>query len=356
MSYQPARYRPALLGLATGVPQHRIGLEEIIRTGEAVFASQGEDFSLFASIFRNCGIATRYSPVPLGWFVEPQDWPSRTRVFLDAASALFRQTAVAALAQSGVAAASIDTIVTVSSTGIATPSLEARLLTELGFREDVQRVPVFGLGCAGGVTGLSLATRLAAARPGSHVLLVVIELCSLAFRLDDFSARNMVATALFADGAASAVVGPPRAGAVLSLGEGYEHTWPGTVDIMGWSMDPIGFGVILSRSIPDFVGSHMKPTVEGALARAGRSLGDFDHLVFHPGGAKVLDALEAAFGLPAGELRHERAVLRDFGNMSAPTALFILERALAAGASGSGMMAALGPGFTASLLTYEVTS
>ncbi|MFO1185778.1 MAG: type III polyketide synthase [Bauldia sp.] len=345
---------PALLGLATAVPEHCLATDDLVRAGHTVFAERGEDFAFFAPMFRNTGIEKRYSPVPLTWFLEPQDWPSRTRAFLDAASALFRRTATAALAEAGVGAGAIDTIVTVSSTGVATPSLEARLLTELGFRADVQRVPVFGLGCAGGVTGLSLATRLARANPGGHVLLVVIELCTLAFRLDDFSARNMVATALFADGAAAAVLGPAGANARLSLGESYEHTWPDTVDIMGWEMDPVGFGVILSRSIPDFVGTHMRPTVIGALAKGGRRLEDFAHLVFHPGGGKVLDALEAAFGFAPGQLKHERAVLADYGNMSAPTALFILERALAAGASGPGLMAALGPGFTASLLTYEV--
>src|SRR5690606_4648224 len=142
-----------------------------------VFERAGTDFERFASLFVNAGIARRYSVVPLDWFLRPQDWPSRTDAYLAGAGDLFRRVARDALRKAGLAAADVDTVVTVSSTGIATPSLEARALPELGFRHDVRRVPVFGLGCAGGVTGLSLATRLAAAHPGSIVLLVVIELC-----------------------------------------------------------------------------------------------------------------------------------------------------------------------------------
>jgi alkylresorcinol/alkylpyrone synthase len=263
---------------------------------------------------------------------------------------MFRRSVTAALELADVDARDVDTIVTVSSTGISTPSIEARVLHELGFRDDVKRVPVFGLGCAGGVTGLSLAARLSEARPGSITLLAVIELCTLAFRPDEMTKSNIIATALFGDGAAACVVS--------TAGDGHgeiehagEHTWEGTLDVMGWRMDPEGFGAIFSRSIPDLVANELRPVADRFLARNGLSLDDIDGYSFHPGGAKVIIALEQAFSLEQGSLQQERAVLSAYGNMSAPTVLFVLERALAEEFSGRRFVSSLGPGFTASFLT-----
>ena len=224
------------------------------------------------------------------------------------------------------------------------------MLHDMGFRSHTRRVPVFGLGCAGGVTGLSLAARLAEAAPGTRVLLVVIELCTLAFRPDEMSKSNIIATALFGDGAAACVVS--TTGRALSEFEhAGEHTWPGTLDIMGWRMDPQGFGAIFSQSIPELVRRDLRPAADAFLER--NHLGT-EHLAaysFHPGGAKVITALEEAFALPAGSLGHERSVLADYGNMSAATVMFVLRRALAEGAAGRRFVSSLGPGFTASFLT-----
>ena len=166
----------------------------------------------------------------------------------------------------GLAPRDIDTIVTVSSTGIATPSLEARALSRMGFRSDVTRVPVFGLGCAGGVSGFSIAARLAEARPGTNILLVVIELCTLASRPDSLTKANIVATALFGDGAAACVL---RAGdgGLAEIEAAGEYTWPETLDLMGWDVDPQGFGVIFARAIPPFVEANLRVAVDDVLER-----------------------------------------------------------------------------------------
>lgn len=223
------------------------------------------------------------------------------------------------------------------------------MLPKLGFRPDVIRVPVFGLGCAGGVSGFALAARLAAAQPRSTVLLVAIELCSLAFRIDRATKADVIAASLFADGAAAAIfssgdgAGPAIVGAA-------EHLWPETLDVMGWSVDEVGLGVALSRSLPSFVASRYRDVYDGAVTRMGLERGNVERVVCHPGGAKVLDALETALDVPTGTLDHERTVMRDFGNMSSPTALFVLERAMQAGLPPLAVFAALGPGFTASFV------
>jgi alkylresorcinol/alkylpyrone synthase len=242
--------------------------------------------------------------------------------------------------------------VTVCSTGIATPSLEARVAQRMGFSSNVTRVPVFGLGCAGGVSGLSIASRLAQARPGTNVLLVTIELCSLALRLDELTKANIVAIALFGDGAAAAVLRAGDGGKTWIEDSG-EHLWPDTLGIMGWNVDPEGFGVIFRRTIPNFVAANLRDAVTAILARMGLELSDIDRFVCHPGGTKVVQALENALRLNQGALDHERAVLADYGNMSAPTALFVLDRVLKAGLPSRSLLTALGPGFTASCVALR---
>jgi len=339
-----------LLSLATAVPPHVLRTADVVREAAAIFGGRHHDFERLMPVFGNAGIDTRYSVRPYEWFRQDQGWPERTAAFIDGATALFERAAGRALAEAGVTAAEIDSIVTVSSTGVATPSIEARVMHAMGFRDDVRRVPVFGLGCAGGVTGLSLAARLARADPGSRVLLVVIELCTLAFRPDEMSKSNIIATALFGDGAAACVVscGGGGLGEVEHAGE---HTWPDTLDVMGWRLDDSGFGAIFSRSIPDLVASELRPAADAFVWRHGLDAADMDSFCFHPGGAKVIMALEQAFNIDQGRLASERDVLRDFGNMSAPTVLFVLERELARPTPGRRFVSSLGPGFTASFLT-----
>lgn len=326
-----------------------------MRAAERAFGAQVRDFKRLARVFETAGINRRRLARPVDWYFKPLGWPERTRAFVEAGGELFVDAANLALARAGLSPADVDCVVSVSSTGIATPSLEAQVAGRLGFRADVERVPVFGLGCAGGVSGLAIARRFAAARPGAVVLMVTVELCSLAFRPDLSTKANVVATALFADGAAACVVRTGAPGLADIEADG-QHLWPDTLDTMGWSVDPVGLGVILDREIPPFVGTHLAPAVAGILARAGLGLDAIGGFAFHPGGRKVVDALERAFDLPQGNLAHERAVLADFGNMSAPTAFFVLERALAAGLAPRTLLAALGPGFTASCLTLKMAS
>jgi alkylresorcinol/alkylpyrone synthase len=222
----------------------------------------------------------------------------------------------------------------------------------MGFRSDVVRVPVFGLGCAGGASGLSIASRLAQARPGSNVLLVTIELCSLALRHDELTKANIVAISLFGDGAAAVVLRAGDGGQTQIENAG-EHLWPDTLGIMGWNVDPEGFGVIFRRTIPDFVLSHLNQAMVRILADMQLTLADVDRFICHPGGAKVVNALETALALDQGTLDFERQVIADYGNMSSPTVLFVLEQALAKGLPARSLLTALGPGFTASCVALR---
>jgi len=339
-----------LISLATASPPHELVQSDAVEIARGIFAERFPQFERMIPVFHNAGVRARQLVMPLEWYLQPRGWPDRNEAFLAGALDLFCAAAERALDEAGLKGADVDTIVTVSSTGIATPSLEARAMVRMGFRPDAARIPVFGIGCAGGATGLGLASRLAAADPGSNVLLVCVELCSLAFRLDSPSQTDIVSTAIFGDGAAACVLSSRDAGFATVTGRA-EHTWPETLDVMGWRVDPTGLGVILTRSLPPFVQKHIKPAMESMLASQGLTIDDVDRFICHPGGMKVIEALEAAFGLGQGTLDHEREVLADHGNMSSPTVLFILDRARRAGLPKRSVVSALGPGFTASSVT-----
>jgi alkylresorcinol/alkylpyrone synthase len=220
------------------------------------------------------------------------------------------------------------------------------VIERLNLRRNVRRLPIFGLGCAGGVVGLTRAGELAQAHPGSRVLFLVVELCALTFRKDDISKSNIVATALFGDGAAGAILSTEGDGPVVEAGG--EYTWPDSLGIMGWDVQEDGLKAIFSQSIPSLVANDFKPILHDYLEANGLRLSEFDGFACHPGGAKVLDALEDAIGIARGALSESRGVLHDYGNMSAVTALFVLERMR--WRDQRTLMTALGPGFTAVFL------
>lgn len=341
-----------LLSLAVAAPEHVITQEEAAETSARLFSSRLRDFQHLASVFGNAGIRTRHAARPLQWFIEPHGWEDRMAAYGEVARSLFLETATKALDRAGLKGSDVDCIVTISSTGIATPSLDAQLAATMGFRSDVERVPVFGLGCAAGVSGFAIATRLARSRPGATVLFVAIELCTLAFRLDELTRANIIATALFGDGAAACVLrtGPSGQAEVETTGE---HLFPDTLGIMGWKIDDTGFGVVLAQSLPPFAEAELGPAVDGILARHGLARKDIDRFICHPGGTRVLTALESTLSLPSGSLDHERDVLAEYGNMSSPTVLFVLERVLQAGLPERAAMVAMGPGFAASCVTLK---
>lgn len=347
----PSDAQPRLISLATAVPPYVLRQADVAASGRMIFDGYPAGFARFADVYDHAGIATRYSCVPIEWYRRRHDWPERARLYLENALALMERAALEALERAGVAAPDIDIVVSVSSTGIATPSLDAHLLGRLGLRADVERLPIFGLGCAGGVLGMARAAALARARPGAHALLTVAETCGLTFRAQDMDKSNIVATALFGDGAVAAVLSTAGAGPRL-VGWG-EHTWPGSLDVMGWRIEEDGFGVLFSRDIPTIVRREFRAAAEAFLARRGLDIADVAGWICHPGGAKVLAALENALGLDAHALDHSRAILRDYGNMSAPTALFVLERALKGGAHGWQLVSALGPGFSAGFVLID---
>ncbi len=352
----------SIYGIATAYPPHRIRQDDVMAKAGEVFGHRPELMQRMSKSYGNAGVRQRYSCVPLEWYAGQHGWPERAQLFEENAVRLLTQAGRDALERASIKPGAVAATVTVSSTGIVTPCLDSLLQGPLGLSPAVLRLPVFGLGCAGGAIGLARAAAMARAHAGQWILFMCAELCGLTFRRADDSKANIIGTTIFGDGAAAVVLRAtgadgaestqaPSLARVTAWGE---HTWPGTRDMMGWRVEDDGLAVQFSNSIPALVREKMRGVTDGFLAAHGLAQGDLAGMIVHPGGTKVLEALEACYDLPQGALADARAILAEYGNMSAVTVLAVLDRALARGASGRQLMTAMGPGFSVGLCLLDL--
>ena len=338
---------PKILSVATAVPPYRLGQAQAKAFARGMFGDVYRDIDRLTPIFENVQVENRNFCVPLSWFAEDHTFPEKNALYVENALELTEKSARRAMDKAGVGAAEIGAIFFFSTTGIATPSLESKLIFSLGLSEHTRRIPIFGLGCAAGAATLARAAEHARLFPDKKVLMVGVELSGLTFQRNDRSKANLVSTSLFADGAAALVLGAGDGPEVLGA---RSTTWPGTEDVMGWDLIETGLKVQLSKSVPTIVREKLRDDLEAACASLNLDFADIEHFVLHPGGAKVLDAFEEVLDLAPGGLTFSRGVLRDHGNMSSVTVLFILERFLESAeyAPGDlGVLSAMGPGFSA---------
>jgi alkylresorcinol/alkylpyrone synthase len=288
--------------------------------------------------------------VPVEWFEEDHSFPEKNALYREHALNLSEKAARRALDRAGADPEDVGAIFFVSTTGLSTPSLDSKLIFRLGLSEHTRRIPIWGLGCAAGVAGLARAADHARLYPEKATLLVAVELCGLTFQRGDLSKSNLVSTSLFADGAAAVLLGAGNGASGLELLGGHSTTWPETEDIMGWDMVETGFKVKISRDIPTLVRQRMPENLVVACDSVGLAPEEIKHYLTHPGGAKVLDAFEEVLGFEPGGLALPREILRDCGNMSSVTVMFVLERFLQSdecSAGDLGVLSAMGPGFSA---------
>jgi alkylresorcinol/alkylpyrone synthase len=360
---------PRIRSVATALPPPALSQERIRDLAREHFAPAFPEIDRYLTVFRHAQIDTRHFAAPLEWFMTQHSFKECNDLFVEAATALGAAAARACLAQAGLAPGAVDHLIWVSTTGMAAPSPDAMLINRLGMGGHTRRTPIWGLGCAGGVAGLARAYEYARAFPDQRVLLLAAELCSVTFQWNDRSKRNLIAASLFADGAAAVLVegdgGLVQTSSPQPLTPNLEHPipnpqilgtqstlWPGTQEIMGWDMVDTGMQVVFSSRIPHIVQALMRENVAEFLAPFGLGIDDIEHWILHPGGAKVIDAYQAALAIDPERLGHTRAVLRSCGNMSSTTVLFVLDAFLRAGQPGPGeygVLAVLGPGFSCEL-------
>lgn len=318
------------------------------------FAHGHLDIERLLPLFDSTDIDRRYICHPIDWFTSPKSFREKNDDYIRWSLELGSQVILQALERAGLKPSDVDYLIFVSTTGLATPSMDARLIGKLGMGEHTRRTPIWGLGCAGGVAGLSHAHHHALGHPDSITVVVAVELCSLTFHFGDKSKSNLVATALFGDGAAAVVVAGDATGHTgLEIVDTESTLWPDSTDVMGWDFESEGMQVVFSRDIPSIVLRESKRNISEFLGRRSLSVNQMQFFVAHPGGAKVIAAYEEALTLPPDAMQGARDVLRDFGNMSSASMLFVLDRFLRNGQNlpGSyGLATALGPGFSSELV------
>jgi alkylresorcinol/alkylpyrone synthase len=340
-----------IAGIGTAVPETVATQKDVRAIVEQLFGDRFDDLERILAVFDHDHIHRRHFAMPLEWYGTATSWSEQNTVWERAATQLGAQALGRALLDAGVDKDNLDCLIVVSTTGFATPGIDAHIIEALSLPSSIRRIPVVGLGCAGGVSGLALAGTLATTH--RCVALVAVEVCTVTFQKNHISKSNIVGTSLFADGAAAVVLhadgkGPRIAG-------GYSRLFPDSSDIMGWDVSNDGLKVRFRRDIPAFIRMYGAETYHQACEQWGISPRDVDHIVVHPGGAKVLDALTEVYGCQPEQMNHAREVLRTHGNMSSPTVLFVLERALRHGPlHGKTVLSALGPGFSSEHCLLEL--
>ncbi|MEK7288232.1 MAG: 3-oxoacyl-[acyl-carrier-protein] synthase III C-terminal domain-containing protein [Elusimicrobiota bacterium] len=352
---------PKILCVGTALPPYRITQAQAKKT----YASLAQDRKILRrhlSIFDHAGVSARYACRPLSFYRKNHPFKERNEIFIHHALRLGRKAIGRCFAQSRCRGEDIHHFFSTSTTGLATPSLEARLAPMLELPSSIKRTPLFGTGCASGVVCLARAMEYLEARPKENALILSVELCSLNFQNQDHSIQNLVASAIFGDGAGAALVCGDQSSLLKNhpkgprLIAGASHLYPNSLEMMGWNFSEDGMTVILAAEVPKLVSTTFRPLTEKFLKDHGLRCEDISLWLLHPGGLKVIEAYEKALGITPEDTRYARRLLARYGNLSSASIFFILSDAMrhARPKPGSyGLLVAMGPGFAAEFLLLQ---
>nr|WP_106781694.1 3-oxoacyl-[acyl-carrier-protein] synthase III C-terminal domain-containing protein [Lysinibacillus timonensis] len=356
---------PKIVSVSTYEPPHSMKQTNIEQLTRELFQDKFQQFDRLLKVFENGDIEYRQFCVPPEWYKEDHTFEERNNLYIQYASEFSVEVIKKCLnnaefLSSPISSEDIDAIIFVSSSGISTPSIDARVMNQMNFSDRIKRIPIWGLGCVGGASGISRAYDYCTAHPGEKVLVVCVELCSLTFQKNDYSKSNLVGASLFADGVACALICGDEVS--ISMKKPIPHIlntaskWlPNSLDVMGWDVKNDGLHVIFSKDIPSIISRWLGPFINDFLSENDVQQKDIQHFIAHPGGKKVLKAYEDALNLTEDHTTISRDVLRLHGNMSSPTVLYVLEQFMLKEVQKNdyGLMAALGPGFSGEALLLQ---
>lgn len=349
---------PRIASLSTYQPTYKLKQGQIEQFTKSLFENRIPKLDRLLTVFENGEIDTRHFCVPLDWHRENHSFEERNNLYIEHATnygvkAIEKCLQNPIYLSKPVSTEEIDAIIFVSSTGISTPSIDARIMNRLKFSERVKRLPIWGLGCAGGASSISRAFDYCLAHPKEKVLVLCIELSSLTFQPNDLSKSNLIGASLFADGVACALVCGdeveiPQNKLAPSIINTASKWMPNSEDVMGWDVKNSGLHVVFSKSIPTIISKWLGPFLEEFCNEENLHLNEIKYFVLHPGGKKVITAYEKALHLTEKDTYFSREVLKKHGNMSSPTVLYVLDEMMKRDIhEGSyGLLVALGPGFS----------
>jgi alkylresorcinol/alkylpyrone synthase len=354
---------PRIRAVGRALPENRVEQEALIAALSAYWGKAHFNVERLADIHRAAAVGARHLALPLAEYPGLDTFRKCNDAFIRVGAEVGERAVRDALARAGLSPADVDHLFFVTVTGVSTPSLDARLVNRLGLPARVKRTPIFGLGCMAGAAGVARASDVLRAFPGEVAVMLSVELCSLTLQREDFSVANVVATGLFGDGAAAAVlVGGERPAGAPGGGPGPRVLatrsvfYPDTEWVMGWDVVDTGFKVVLSAKVPEVIEGRIGGDVDAFLAAHGLARADVRHWVAHTGGPRVLEAFRRALALPEAAVARSWASLREVGNLSSASVLFVLGDLLAETGEAAprrgdlGLLAAMGPGFSSELV------
>ena len=343
-----------IAAVGSALPPHYYDQATLLEAFKRRWAKRHHNLDRLERLHHSVLVGGRHLALPLEEYDELTTWGKANDAWIRVAQEVGERAVRSALEKAGLAVGDVDCLITVTVTGVATPSIDARLMNRLGLPPQVKRVPIFGLGCVAGTAGIARAADYVRAYPDQVAVLLSVELCSLTLQREDLSIPNLIASGLFGDGAAAAViVGADREEAGPQIVASRSVFYPDSEDVMGWDISESGFRIVLSADVPDVVRRHLRGDVDSFLAVHGLKRGDIRTWISHPGGPKVLEAMQDALELPDDALESAWRTLRELGNLSSTSVLLVLQEALEGPTPepGSfGMMVAMGPGFCSELV------
>ncbi len=338
---------------------HKIAQQEAKEQARLMFAENFPQVDRLIHAFDNTEIVTRNFCEPLSYYTVSNTFEERNNEYLQMSLQWSVKAIEDCILKGGINKEDITDILFISTTGLATPSIDALIINEMRLNPHINRMPIFGLGCGGGVSGMAKANALAKANPDAVVLLVAVELCSLTLLRNDYSKSNFIGSSLFSDGIAACIVkGDNQTGdRKVRYQASSSKLYYDSLEVMGWDFKNTGFKVLFSKDIPTFINEHVKEDIDNFLAGQGLELSDIKNFIFHPGGKKVLDAYTDALGVEGDFLQKTRSVMNNYGNMSSVTVLYVLEHFMSTGfEDGYGLMMAMGPGFSSEMVLLKMNN